>query len=70
MAPKTQILLSEKNIYVSWGILIGIVVITAVAVKIMFQLEELTPLLPFIQQLDKRVSLIEYQLKINSVIQK
>jgi len=65
MSPKTLTLLNENQIYVSWGILIGIITITAIAVKIMFQLDQLTPLIKWKSQIDQNLALINYKLDIS-----
>ena len=62
MSPKTRHLLDEKQIYVSWGILICVIMITAIAVKIMVQVDQLTPLIPWKAQIDREISLIKFQL--------
>ena len=62
MAPT---LLNEKHVYVSWTLLtmllmaaIGAAIYMA---KISFQLEQLAPLVSFVSQIDKRVSILEYK---------
>ena len=67
MSPKTLTLLNEKHIYVSWGILILVITLTLIAAKIMFQLDQLMPLIPWKAQIDKDISLIKYQLQINKL---
>lgn len=63
MSPRTQTLLSEHNIYVSWGILLLAITCTAMVARMMTQLEGVAPAIRdiqnFDQSIDKRVTTIE-----------
>lgn len=63
MSPKTLTLLSEKHIYVSWTILLAIIGLTIIGARIMISVEHVEPALEKIQLLDKRVSILEYQIR-------
>lgn len=51
MPPKTKTLLDENRIYVSWGILIIVVVITLMIGRMMEQLNNLSPIITEVQNL-------------------
>lgn len=61
MSEKQITLLNEKHLYVSWSLLLVIIGLTIALVKLMFQIEQLMPLIPAVSNMDKRVSIIEYQ---------
>lgn len=64
MSEKQITLLNEKHLYVSWTLLLVIIGLTIALVKLMFQIEQLMPLIPAVSAMDKRVSIIEYQQRI------
>lgn len=59
MSPKTRIILSEKNIYVSWGILVLAIGITYMVAQTMTKVDELSNVIPEVKNLNERVTKLE-----------
>lgn len=62
MTSKAHTLLSEKNIYVSWGILILAISCTYMLSTVLWKVDQLTPIVQEVQSLNIRVTKIETQL--------
>ncbi len=62
MTDKTQLLLSEKQIYVSWGILILAIACTYMVAQTMAKIDQLTPIITEVQILNTRVTKVETEL--------
>lgn len=67
MSPERVLKINQNNIYVSWGILILLLSVTLLLARASLQLEELIPLIKWKNEVDKDLSLIKYQLRINDV---
>jgi uncharacterized protein YlxW (UPF0749 family) len=61
MSPKTKNFLNEKNIYVSWGILVVVLSITWMIAQALEQLKQVIPVIAQVQTLQNQMNTLQFQ---------